>query len=1039
MGKGKDKPKSRGWRVTRRIFRWIRISLVFAVFAIVLLTLWLNRVGFPDVLKNRLVTALHERGMDLQFTRMRFLWFRGIVADNIHFGMAKDPRGPRASAAEADLHLRLRPLLRRQFDLEGVVLRGGRAVVPIWGTNDTPRELSVERINGELHFLANDRWEVRGLTAETFGVKLMLNGTVTNASEIRHWKFGGERPKARTPQAFWHDIVWNFEQTTFEAPTVIRGMVSGDAREIQTFRANMQVNSPAIDSPWGRGKAFNLSAQITPQPRELIHAEIRLQARDADTRWGRAESVQFEAQLTPSLTQWTPTNAHLALQVKRAQTPWGNGSSLMIQADFRPNPSDPASSLAEYIVRGQQIRTPWVRLARAEISANGVVSSSNAWPRTTTMKMSFAGGEIALGRAASGNIEATLALPPIDVLRFADTNLSWWTRLDQIAGDVTAELESIRSPRLNLQNLSVKSSWRAPHLTIPSFDAALYDGTVHGSAKLDTGTRLLSTEVKSDFDPGKATELLTTNALDWLTQLKWEGAPKLDAYASVTLPPWTNQMNWKEVKWRDEVLPTLLFGGNVQLGAVNLRGADFSSAQSDFTYSNFIWRLPNVSLIRPEGKLRIAHVSREREREYEFVIDSTIDPRVLRPLLGEIARRAMDDFTITTPPHIHAEIGGYWDKPEEISARATVAATNFGFRLRPVLSCRTTITLTNKIVTCVDPDVIRTEGRAHADSVVIDVPRLKIFINNARGTIHPADITHIIDPAVERLMAPYRFFDAPQSHVWGMIDLDDELGSDLYFELAGGPFEWRSFRFLQVTGVVHWGGPFLTISNAIGFMHGGDVECSLRLDFTPKEGIDFAFRTTAHEIDFHSFIADVYNSTNRVEGTLGGVFVVTNANSANPQSWFGYGNATLRDGLLWEVPVFGLFSPILNSISPGAGNQRAKEATATFTMTNTVIATSDLSIRASGMRLNYQGTVDFDTRINGRMEAELFRNTPGFGLVVSKILWPFTKLFEYKVTGTFIKPKAEPLYIPKIILMPFHPLRTMREFLEPDKDDTLPK
>jgi hypothetical protein len=90
------------------------------------------------------------------------------------------------------------------------------------------------------------------------------------------------------------------------------------------------------------------------------------------------------------------------------------------------------------------------------------------------------------------------------------------------------------------------------------------------------------------------------------------------------------------------------------------------------------------------------------------------------------------------------------------------------------------------------------------------------------------------------------------------------------------------------------------------------------------------------------------------------------------------------------------------------------------------------------MRLNYDGTVDFDTRINGTMEAELFRNTPGIGEVVSKVLWPVTKLFEYRVTGTFSKPKQEPLYIPKIFMMPFHPLRTMRELIEGEKSQLLP-
>ena len=128
-----------------------------------------------------------------------------------------------------------------------------------------------------------------------------------------------------------------------------------------------------------------------------------------------------------------------------------------------------------------------------------------------------------------------------------------------------------------------------------------------------------------------------------------------------------------------------------------------------------------------------------------------------------------------------------------------------------------------------------------------------------------------------------------------------------------------------------------------------------------------------------------------------------------------------------------------NASYPAARNQRAKEATATFIITNSVILTSDLSIRASGMQLNYDGTVDFDTRINGRMEAELFRNTPGVGPVVSKVFWPVTKLFEYRVTGTFQKPKAEPLFIPKILLMPFHPLRSLRELMDLDKEDVLTK
>jgi hypothetical protein len=397
-------------------------------------------------------------------------------------------------------------------------------------------------------------------------------------------------------------------------------------------------------------------------------------------------------------------------------------------------------------------------------------------------------------------------------------------------------------------------------------------------------------------------------------------------------------------------------------------------------------------------------------------------------------QKVIDDFTLTSPPEIHAEIAGQWHTPERISVRATCLATNLGYRKQAVLACRALITLTNQVLSFVRPEVVRPEGTGRAESVVLDFPRLKLFINHATGALDARAVTKAVGDNVAKLMEPYHFIHGPAGHVHGFVDLEDELRSDLRFNLAGGPFEWRAFRFQQITGEVHWAGTTLTLSNVIGSLHAGRMEASAAFNFAVKEGADFAFRTSVRDINLHSLASDLGNTTNKLEGTVSGLLVVTNANSENLQSWFGYGDMTLQDGLIWDVPVLGLFSPILNSLKPGAGNSRAKDAVATFIITNSVIATSDLQIHASGMRLNYEGTVNFDTRINGRMEAELFRDTPGLGPVVSKVLWPVTKIFEYKVTGTFGKPKAEPLFIPKIFMMPFHPLRTLRELLEGENE-----
>ena len=101
----------------------------------------------------------------------------------------------------------------------------------------------------------------------------------------------------------------------------------------------------------------------------------------------------------------------------------------------------------------------------------------------------------------------------------------------------------------------------------------------------------------------------------------------------------------------------------------------------------------------------------------------------------------------------------------------------------------------------------------------------------------------------------------------------------------------------------------------------------------------------------------------------------------------------------------------------------------------------DLEIHATMMRMQFKGAVGLNRRVDARVEAELLRDLPAIGVVISKVFWPVTKLFEYKVTGTLSEPKAEPLYIlPKILLMPFHPFKALKNMLneEPKEEEKKP-
>jgi hypothetical protein len=251
------------------------------------------------------------------------------------------------------------------------------------------------------------------------------------------------------------------------------------------------------------------------------------------------------------------------------------------------------------------------------------------------------------------------------------------------------------------------------------------------------------------------------------------------------------------------------------------------------------------------------------------------------------------------------------------------------------------------------------------------------------------------------------------------------------FDIEGGPFHWLNFHLEHVKGVMFWRGNTLTITNLTGRWRGADVNGSVHLLFTPKgRGDLFSFQARVENADLQTVLRDLQpGKTNKTEGRVSGELIVTSADTLDWKSWQGHGHARLTNGLLWEMPIFGVFSPILNTIIPGLGSSRARNATATCVISNSVIHTADLEIRATAMRMNYDGWVDFEQKVEGRMEAELLRDVPAFGFLISKLLWPVTKLLKYEIKGTLDDPKTRELYfVPRVLLMPLHPFKTMKDF-----------
>jgi hypothetical protein len=264
-----------------------------------------------------------------------------------------------------------------------------------------------------------------------------------------------------------------------------------------------------------------------------------------------------------------------------------------------------------------------------------------------------------------------------------------------------------------------------------------------------------------------------------------------------------------------------------------------------------------------------------------------------------------------------------------------------------------------------------------------------------------------------------------------MIPLRADDEPDMHFDIDGGPFHWLRLNSSHVTGLVDWAGQEVVLSGVTAEFYGGVAIGSGEVSLVLTNGTDYQFDLAVTNAQLKALMTDVSRQTNKLEGTLSGVLVVTDANTANIRTWEGHGAVVLKDGLIWDIPVFGVVSTILNGLSPGLGNNRASAATGSFAITNGVVYTKDLEIRTPSMRLAYRGTVGLDGQVNARADAELLRDMWLVGPVVSKVFWPVTKVFESKITGSLKEPKTEPVYlIPKIMLAPFHPLKSLKDLFQ---------
>lgn len=957
------------WRRCRITFRWCRIAVWLAVLALLCALVWLNRVGVPDFLKTRLVAAAHDRGIELQFSRLRLRFVRGLVADNVRIGGTNALGNPSLTLAEVQLKLDHTALLHRRLQLDALILRDGKLTLPVAPVGEPPPPLVLDGINARLQFQTNDTWTLDHFTADFAGAKISISGEIAHGSELHDLEiFRGRKSGGGTLPAQLKKISETVEKIHFNGAPEIELSVNGDARDLKTFVLRLGGRAPAAETPWGGADDIALAAEAKPlRDGELPQLILNLSAQNVRTPWGSLHRSSFVMHTEAAPAGKIPP-AILHLETAAASSRWGDAQEISFDAQLAANKNAPTNLDA----------------------ANG-----------------------------------------------------WWSNAQPYKLAWSAKLAQLKSEKLAADSVTLGGFWNSPELAITNFSAELGGGQLDALATLEVTTRELNFAARSDFDAHAIAALLTPKTRERLAEFVWPQPPVLSVSGALVLPAWTDQ----NPNWRAEVQPTIHLNGELAFTNAMVLGANIDSAHTHFTYEKLFWNLPDLKIAQGKTKLNLAGGEDDGTKDYHWHINGFFDPAAVRPFLT--ARNAVRGFSrvaFTQPVALDVNVRGRLYDFASLRANGQLAATNFSVRGQSVDSVTAKLSYANRVLEFLHPVLLRAGGSQTltGDAVALDFNRKLILFTNGFSTVEPQVVGNAIGPKTAKIFSPYHFQTPPTALVRGQIPLRDMNGgrdladADMTFNIIkGAPFRWSKLLATDITGTIHWTGQTLVLTDVVAELYGGTGSGSAYFDFRPvQHDCDYDFNFAVKDLNLRLLAADVELRTNRLEGQLSTQVTVTNASSADWHSWNGGGRARLRDGLLWDIPMFGIFSPALNAVSPGLGSSRATDAAGKFIITNGVVYTDDLEIRLAMSRLQYVGSFDLKQNVNARITAQLLRNTPGVGLLVTAVLWPVSKLFEYQVTGTLKDPKTTPLHdVPKVLMMPLHPIRSLEEMFPAGEDN----
>ena len=397
-----------------------------------------------------------------------------------------------------------------------------------------------------------------------------------------------------------------------------------------------------------------------------------------------------------------------------------------------------------------------------------------------------------------------------------------------------------------------------------------------------------------------------------------------------------------------------------------------------------------------------------------------ITPKTMMPLFVALQLPRLCEILSSfdfpdVPPKVSFALDCALDKRDG-EMRVDVGSANpCSYRSIPVSSFSGVITSSGtnlwRRVAITDLGLRRPEGSAYGSLQIDMADRAITFTGESKmEPLNFAVLAHIMKKLPEAPL-PFSFPAPPHVKASGVYDLasDCDDRTDIVGTIVAPRIAFTNDGFVEnVTSRLFLKGAALNLDQIKADAFDGKITGAAALAISNRA---FSVTVKLDGLRRAKFapLADNYDAA-ETKGALNSAFGISGIIATNRadtlRTLTGGGKITLKDADIYRVPLFAGLTGFLSRYVPGVDFLVAQDTLETeFELSSDSVRITNMEIIGAVFSASAKGWVDYDGNINIRLKGHLMNNKTWIGAGLRYVLFPISKVFEFRAEGSYEEPK----------------------------------